>query len=72
MLVYCFDHAMEEMSMIEYYDAKKSKKGKIVFPVRPNKVRKEKCHGGIPMGTCNKWGRFVVDIVERPKKVNWN
>ncbi len=63
---YCFDHAMREISMIEYYDPNK-KLGKSIFRI-PTKDKKKKCTGAnANEKRCTKWGIFFIGFI--PKKI---
>jgi len=61
--VYCFDHAMEEVSLIEYFDTN-SKIGHYVCPIPSKNVRDHKCYG-VRGNKCNKWGKFAILLVNK-------
>jgi len=61
--VYCFDHAMEEMALQEYFDTH-SKLGHYVCTIPAENVRSHKCYG-VRGNKCNKWGKFAVLLVNK-------
>ncbi len=63
---YCLDHAMRELSMIEYYDPNK-KLGKSIFR-QPTKEKKKRCIGAnANEKKCTNWGIFFVGFI--PKNI---
>lgn len=61
--VYCFEHAIEELSLIQYFDTH-SKIGNYICPIPSKNVRSHKCYG-VRGKKCNKWGKFAVLFVNK-------
>jgi len=63
---YCLQHAIRELSMIEYYDPNKEL-GRSIFRLPTNK-NKKKCTGAhANEQRCTRWGIFFIGFI--PKKI---